>query len=168
MYPNAYDFLSRSYQFAALLDGVIEVPLPPRISGAQLHKHLTGYMFPQFDPYTFARSCSVLDQAVGYTKSTTYPPSMLAAAIFAKSYSMPSTTSSSCSSNILFLATGYKHHQLTECLAFLDHLQEDDVLALLETMHDAIQSCRDYGMSFDIREHQIKPAGVLLEQQAHA
>ena len=58
--------------------------------------------------------------------------------LFAKYYSAPSKPNSSSSSNTLFLAKGYQHHQLIECLHFLDQFVDDDVLALLEPMHDAI------------------------------
>ena len=90
IFPSCYDFLSRSFQFAALLtDDPGDRPsndIHFKLQAALQDTHIQDYMFPTYDPVKFAEVASIMDQAVADKASLEFPPSVLAAACFYKGY----------------------------------------------------------------------------------
>jgi hypothetical protein len=77
--------LARSFQFAAIsADGFDRKKLPKLLENLLPDKHINHYTFPIYDPETFARAATVMDDAILLRECNKFTPSILAAACFWK------------------------------------------------------------------------------------
>lgn len=86
LYPNALDFLRHAYQFATLHTPMVQEPIPLMLFDSRTETSSNSVLHPQYNTMAFVKAADILDKVIMDVVSLNFAPSLLAAAVFWKTY----------------------------------------------------------------------------------